>query len=125
MVLVLDAGALIAIELRDRAVGSVLELAQRDAVRVITSAAAAAQVWGDGARQANLARVLAGVDIRALDRSAARQVGALLRRSGTSDVVDAHVAVLAADGDWVLTSDAGDIEHLLDSHGTRATIVAL
>jgi hypothetical protein len=40
-------------------------------------------------------------------------VGALLARSGTSDIVDAHVVICAQDSGFaVLTSDPSDIRRL-------------
>ncbi len=59
--LVLDSGALVAIDKRDRQVGAMLEVARHQGVRVSTSAAVVAQVWRPGAMQANLARALQGV----------------------------------------------------------------
>lgn len=123
MALVLDAGALIAVERRDRRVGALLRVAQRDAIPVRTSAAVVAQVWRDGARQANLARVLGGVDERDLDPRSARRIGELLREAGTSDAVDGHVALLAAAGDAVLTSDPDDLRKLLAVRGVEATVI--
>lgn len=123
MALILDAGALIAIDRRDRTVGAMLRVAQSDQVVVRTSAAAVAQTWRDGARQANLARVLAGVDERALDPEAGRRVGGLLGASGTSEVVDGHVALLTGAGDDLLTSDPGDLRRLLESRGVDANVI--
>jgi hypothetical protein len=120
---VLDAGALIAIDRRDRRVGAMLRLLQRDGVPVQTSAGAIAQVWRDGRRQVNLARLLAGIDICGLDDGAARTIGELLRANGSSDLVDAHVALLVDRGDLVLTSDDGDIQSLLRTRRVRAQIV--
>ena len=120
---VLDAGALIAIDRRDRRVGAMLRLLQRDGVPVQTSAGAIAQVWRDGRRQVNLARLLAGIDISGLDDGAARTIGELLRANGSSDLVDAHVALLVDRGDLVLTSDDGDIQSLLRTRRVRAQIV--
>jgi hypothetical protein len=120
---VLDAGALIAIDRRDRSVGAMLRLLQRDGVPVQTSAGAIAQVWRDGRRQVNLARLLAGIDIAGLDDGAVRTIGELLRANGSSDLVAAHVAVLVDRGDLVLTSDDGDIQSLLRTRRVRAQIV--
>lgn len=125
MTVVLDAGALVAVDRRDRSVGAMLRVVHDAGVGLITSGAVVAQVWRDGARQANLARVLAAVDIAALDARAGRQVGALLGRSGTSDVVDGHIATLIHDGDRLLTSDVADLTGLLDASGTSAEIVAV
>ena len=121
MPLVLDAGALIAVDRRDRAVGAILRRAQADSLPVRTSAAVVAQVWRGGGRQANLARVLAGTQAVVLDAHAGRSVGALLRRSGTEDVIDAHLASIVQPGDTVLTSDVADLSAVLAARGVRAS----
>jgi predicted nucleic acid-binding protein len=123
MALLLDAGALIAADKGDRKVGARLSVAQKERLPVRTGATALAQVWRDGSRQANLARLLAGIDVLPLDRSDARTVGELLGATGTTDVVDAHLAVLAEPGDRILTSDPGDMERLLRERGVRALAV--
>ena len=70
-----------------------------------------AQVWRDPARQANLARALRHFDIHALDESVS--VGRRLAASGTSDVVDAHLAVAAERlGTFILTTDGDDMQKL-------------
>jgi len=120
---VLDAGALVAVDKRDRAVGAMLRVLQRDGVPVLTSAGVVAQVWRDGRRQANLARVLPGVDIAALEDITSKRVGELLRENRTDDLVDAHVALLARSGDQVLTSDEPDIKALLRTRRVKATII--
>lgn len=123
MTAVLDAGALIAIDKRDRAVGALLRVLQRNGVPVVTSAAVVAQVWRDPRRQVDLTRVLAGMDIEALDDTAAKQVGELLRSNGTSDLADAHLALLAEPNSRVLTSDETDITSLLRTRRVNAIIV--
>lgn len=120
---VLDAGALLAVDKRDRAVGAMLRILQRDGVPVLTSAGAVAQVWRDGRRQANLARVLPGVDVAAVDEVSAKKVGQLLRENETSDVVDGHIALLVQPKDQVLTGDEPDIKALLRTRRVRATII--
>jgi len=100
-----------------------LRILQRDGTPVLTSAGAVAQVWRDGRRQANLARVLPGVDIAALEDITSKRVGELLRDSGTDDLVDAHVALLVRSGDQVLTSDEPDIKALLQTRRVKATII--
>jgi hypothetical protein len=120
---VLDAGAMVAIDKGDRRVGAILRVLQRDGAPVLTSAAAVAQVWRDGRRQANLARVLPGVDIAALDDIEAKRVGELLRASNSNDLVDAHVALLVRPGASVLTSDEADIRALLRVRRVRAHLV--
>lgn len=120
--LVVDSGALIALDRGDRHIASALELASRDGVEAVTSSACSAEVWRVPARQARLARALAGMLQLPLDADAARACGRLLARSKTSDVVDAAVALLVRDGDTVVTSDPDDIAHLLHITGTNARV---
>lgn len=120
---VLDAGALVAIDKRDRTVGAMLRVLQRDGVPLTTSGGVVAQVWRDGSRQANLARILSGVDVDALDGVTARRVGDLLRRNRSDDLVDAHVALLVQPESQVLTSDEPDIKALLRTRKVRARVI--
>jgi hypothetical protein len=69
--------------------------------------------------------VLAGVDVLPLDEVDARALGALLGATGTSDVVDGHVAVLAAAGDEVLTSDPDDMQRLLAARGVGVRVIGI
>lgn len=123
MTAVLDSGALIAIDRRDRRIGAMLLILQREGVPVHTSAGVVAQVWRDGSRQANLARVLPGVEVVPLDDVAAKRVGELLGANRTSDLVDAHVALLAQPQGRVMTSDEPDIKALLRTRRVKATII--
>lgn len=123
--LVFDAGALIAIERRDRRVGAMLEVASRDGVEIVTSAGCVAQVWRDPARQALLTRALAGIVEHPLDPAAARAVGRLLARTDSQDVVDAAVVLLASDGDVVATSDPRDIRDLASAAGVQLGVIAI
>lgn len=123
MNLVLDAGAFVAIERRDRRVGAMLRLAQSQSIDLRTSAAVVAQVWRDGRKQALIARVLDGVRVRGLTPGADKQTGELLASSGTNDVVDAHLALIVEEHDQVLTSDPDDLEQLLSARRVTATIV--
>lgn len=116
---VLDAGALVALDRGDEAVHQLLRFAQSRC----TSSAVVSQVWRDGAKQARLALALRGVDVLPLDAAVDRRIGELLRESGTSDVVDGHVALIAKTGDYVVTSDTGDISRLLDVRGVRADVL--
>jgi len=120
--LVFDAGGLIALERGDREVGALLVAAAEAGVDAVTSSACVAQAWRDPARQARLARALTGFLERSLDPRAARACGLLLARTRTSDIADAAITLAVEDGDTVLTSDPGDIEHLLDTVGRRARI---
>jgi hypothetical protein len=120
---VLDAGAFVAIERRDRRLGAMLRVLQQRRVPIGTSSAVIAQVWRDGRKQALLARVLAGVDVRALAPGDDRRTGELLALSKTDDVVDAHLALGVEDGDHVFSSDPDDIEHLLHARRVDAAVI--
>jgi hypothetical protein len=119
---VLDTGALIAIDRGDRRIGAALHEAARHGIDAVTSSVCVAEAWRDPVRQARLARALAGVIEHPLDPDTARACGVLLARSGTREVADAAVALLAEDDDVVVTSDAGDIRHLLDTTGSVTEI---
>ena len=123
MTAVLDAGALIAVDRRDRAVGAMLRLLHNEGVPVLTSAAVVAQVWRTGRQQANLARTLSGCEIAGIEAPESKRIGELLAANRTSDIADAHVALLVRDGDRVLTSDAADISALLQTRQVRAKLV--
>lgn len=125
MTVVLDAGALIAIDRRDRAVGAMLRVAQQQQVPVRSSAGAVAQVWRDGARQANLARVLSGVDVAPLDLAAAKRIGPLLGSTQSRDAVDGHIAQLVEPGDQLLTSDPQDMRRLLGTRAHHVTVLSV
>lgn len=120
--LVFDAGALIAIDRGDRAVGALLTLAAQQGIEAITSSACVAQAWRDPARQARLARALDGFLEWPLDQAGARRCGLLLTKTATSDIADAAIALLVQNGDTILTSDPKDIERLLDSADVDAQV---
>lgn len=123
--IVFDAGGLISIDRGERAAGALLAVAAADGVEAITATACVAQAWREPARQARLARALAGFTERSLDASAARDCGRLLARSKSDDVVDAAVSLLVEPGDTVVTSDPRDIRRLLDISGVRARVYAV
>lgn len=123
MTILLDAGALIAVERADREVMAMLK-AERRAGRVpVTHGGVVGQVWRGGARQALLARLLDAVSVAALDDALGRRAGALLGRCGNDDVVDAALVLLAVDDDLILTSDARDLGALAEATGTRVELI--
>ena len=112
---ILDTGALLAVERGDRTIDVLLVQAKRTGATLTVPAGCVAQAWRKPRRQARLAAFLrrSYVDIVALDATDARSVGLALAASGTTDVVDAHVAVCALRrGATVLTSDPEDIRAL-------------
>lgn len=111
----LDAGALIAYERSDRRVEAIVARAERHGERLAVPAGVLAQVWRDGRSQAKLARLVGSrlVELVALDPHSARLAGQLCGLTGTSDVIDASVVVVArARGKRVVTSDAADLRRL-------------
>ncbi|MEE9414352.1 MAG: hypothetical protein V3V01_03635 [Acidimicrobiales bacterium] len=122
MKLVLDAGALIAIDRNERRVAGLIELGRRAGAELVTTAPAVAQAWRSGARQAQLARALPMIDVRVVGLVDAKQAGELLAASGTADVVDSLLALLAMPSDKILTSDPGDLRLLLEARGVKAQV---
>jgi hypothetical protein len=81
-------------------------------MRMTIPATALAQAIRNPAKQARLSRFIrhAATDLVPLGGPDATAVGLLLARTGTVDVVDAHVAVCARRAQQaVITSDAGDL----------------
>jgi predicted nucleic acid-binding protein len=112
---VLDAGALIAFERNDRRLVAIVARALEHRDVLVVPAGVIAQTWRDGARQARLARLLGSpiCEIVALDDHAARRAGQLCGVAGTSDVIDASVAVVGRQrGLRVITSDPDDLRRL-------------
>ncbi len=110
-----DAGGLMALERNDRRVLALLARAREQGMRVTIPATALAQVMRNPARQACLTRLMrqASTNLIALDGPDATAVGLLLARTGTSDIVDAHVVVCAERAaQTVLTSDVDDLRRI-------------
>ena len=113
--IVFDAGGLIALERNDRRVFSILDTALEDGDRIIVPATALAQVIRNPARQVRLWRMIQfdKTEVVPLDGSQAQAVGALLARTSTSDITDAHVVVCAqTPGYAIITSDPLDLKRL-------------
>ncbi len=124
MTLVLDSGALIALDRSNRGMWRRLKAAHLRGEVPVTHGGVVGQVWRSGGpRQALLAMVLAGVDVRALDHGAGRAAGELLARAKKSDVIDAAVVLLANEGDVIVTSDPRDLESLAVASGRHVEIV--
>ena len=103
-----DAGGLIAVDRNDRRVLALIARATERGMRITIPAPALAQAIRYPARQVRLSRLIRQVstDVVALDGPDATAVGLLLARTGTSDIVDAHVVLCAQRaGQAVVTSD--------------------
>jgi len=122
--LILDAGALVAVDRDDRAMIARLQAAQQRGLELRTNAMVVAQAWREPhGRQVQLARLLRAVDVRAVDPEVGRAAGVLLGAAKTSDPIDATVVLLAASGDRILTSDPADLTRLARAASSRAVIV--
>jgi predicted nucleic acid-binding protein len=112
---VLDAGALIALDRRSTFMRNLLRANLDGAVEITIPRTVIAQVWR-GSKQANTARLLKAAHARGavvideLTAERAKQIGLAIGRCSHPDIVDVHVALVAAErGHAVLTSDDGDI----------------
>lgn len=124
MSLILDAGAFLAVERGDRDVMALVKrerIAQRSP---LSHGGVVAQIWrGGSSRQAAVARLLAGVDVKSLDEKLGKKAGALLGRSRTDDAVDAALVCLAVDADEILTSYPGDLTALAQAAGVHIDLI--
>ena len=123
--MILDTGALIAVDRDERAMIAALRAAYEEGEELRTHAMVIAQVWRDDrGRQTRLARLLLAVDVVAIDDARGRRSGELLGRAKTSDPIDAAVVLVARDGDVVVTSDPEDIRLLARAAKRRVLVVA-
>ncbi len=112
--IVLDAGALLAVDRGDRAMAARLRIAERNGIELRSNGAVVAQVWRDpSGRQAELARLLRSVSVAPIDRLLGQDAGVLSGRAGVGDAVDAIVVAIANPGDRILTSDPKDVRALV------------
>jgi hypothetical protein len=120
---VYDAGYLIAIERGDRIAWAKHALRLQRGELPMTTAPVVAQVRRS-ARQVQLQRVLRGCSVVDFTATDANDVGLLLAKTHTSDVVDAHVVIVGSrSGAAILTSDTSDIERLARHASPRPNVV--
>ena len=118
-----DAGALVAAERNDRRLWAAHRVRLEAGVVPIVPAPVVAQV-SRSPRQVQLRRLLRGCEVLALDESIAHDVGRLLGRSGTADIVDATIVVMAiATRAEIVTGDPNDISRLANAAGARLGII--
>ena len=113
--IVLDTGALIALDRGDKRLIALLQraLAQGRSFRV--PAGVVGQAWRDGRVQVTLARFLRSEEVETvpLDEQFARSCGELCGVTGASDIIDASVVILARERrDPIVTSDPNDLQRL-------------
>lgn len=117
--MILDAGPLTDADRNRRRFAALVKVALDEGAVLRTTDAIVAQVWRNP-RQANLTWALSALDIRS-EFGDGRRIGELLAATGTSDVVDAHLAVLARRiGEPILTDDMGDLGLLASEVGAVA-----
>lgn len=118
--MILDAGPLIDADRERRRFAALVKVALEEDDVLRTTEAIVAQVWRDR-RQANLSWALSAVHVSS-DFGDGRRIGELLAATGTSDVIDAHLAVLGRrTNEPILTADVADLRRLADAAG--ATII--
>ncbi len=123
--LVLDTGALVAVDRGERRIAAKLRVAEQSGMDLRSTGVVIAEVWRDErGRQASLAQLLKGVDVRPVDRRLGQDAGALLGRAGAKDPADATVVAVAATGDRILTSDPRDIRRLVTASRRAIHVVA-
>jgi hypothetical protein len=108
---VLDSGAFIALERRDRTMVALAKRFVDASTPLATSAGVVAQVWrGGDRRQVPIAYLLRRTAVFDLTHSVARVLGKMLGAVGHSDPVDAHIVFLSRQRGWpVLSSDPDDL----------------
>jgi hypothetical protein len=123
-VIVLDAGALIALDNNDRKMWAELKAA-RNEVDIVVPVGALAQAWRGGGRQVRLALALRGTTPAGFDK-VAKKAGELCAKAGTSDVIDASIAIVASRPPTLVlyTSDKADLDHLLEANGGHRPTVS-
>lgn len=118
--MILDAGPLIDADRDRRRFGALVKIALEEDDVLRTTEAVVAQVWRDQ-RRANLSWALSAVHVSP-DFGDGRRIGELLAQTGTSDVIDAHLAVLSRrTNEPILTADIADLSRLAEAAG--ATII--
>ena len=124
MSLILDTGALIALESNDQLMWHRFKAALESGNPRITHGGVVAQVWRGGTgRQALLSQALKAIKTIPIDEELGRTAGVLLARSGLSDAIDAALVALSDHGDQILTSDPDDLALLATAGKRRVNVV--
>jgi hypothetical protein len=113
--IVLDTGALIALERGDKRMIALLHRALTQGRVFRVPAGVVGQAWRDGRVQVTLARFLRSDEVQTipLDEQVARACGELCGVTHASDIIDASVVLLARERrDPIVTSDPNDLQRL-------------
>lgn len=112
MNVVYDAGVFVAAERSERVVWAEHRARLEAGLAPTTTAPVVSQVSRSG-EQAQLRRMLRGCLVEPFASTDGHEVGALLARAKTSDIVDAHLALVASRlQTTVITSDPKDLRRL-------------
>ncbi len=121
--LVLDTGALIALDRGDRRMLALLQRALTQGRLFRVPVGVVGQAWRNGRVQVTLARFLRshGVEIILLDEQLARACGELCGAVNSHDIIAASVVILARERrDPIVTSDPKDLRRLDPAAGIIA-----
>jgi hypothetical protein len=122
MTVVYDAGVLVRADRSDRRTWADHRARLEAGIAILTTAPVAARV-SRSPRQAQLHRLLRGCEVVPFSGGDSHRVGALLARSATADVVDAHVALVAHDRHAdVVTSDVADLGRVVRAIGGSSRV---
>jgi predicted nucleic acid-binding protein len=126
--LVLDTGALIALERGDARARAQLAAASRRGFVVVVPVLVVMEAMEHARSSVRLNQVLAALDGElALQPAIARQVAGLKHRAGVRSDTDAVVVLeaLAVPGSAILTGDTDDIHALLEASGSPGVVPVL
>ena len=126
--MILDAGGILALARRDGLARGALDRAIREGYVVVIPTPVLAQVYRGGRDRADVDRVLNKVDaVLPTSERAARRAGELQAKTGTTDAADAIVAAeaLASVPALILTSDARDLDRLLEGEPEAARVAVI
>lgn len=115
--MIFDAGVFIALEnpAQRRVVLELVRTMRADGVRPVTNEAVLAQAWRDPATQVPMTLLVRACDVHPFGDS--QVIGRRCAASGTGDVVDGSLAVLASQlGERILTTDPDDMRRLDAPH---------
>src|SRR5580704_117590 len=111
----LDAGALIALDRGDKRLIALLDRALAQRLQFRVPSGVLGQAWRNGRLQVILARFMRidEVELVPLDEQLARACGELCGATGTADIIDASVVIIARQrGDQIVTSAPRDLRRL-------------
>lgn len=121
-----DTGALIAAERNERRMWALHAGFLAEEVTPTVPAPVLAEGWRGGARQANMARLLAMCEVEHMTEDQAKAVGVLAGRAAHGDVVDVTVVEGATRRhDGVVTSNKGHIEKVAQAARVKLRIEAV